>query len=64
MFEGQLTENDHHEEAFMNWDTYNYMDPDPDLLFDTDSLEVPEWMEPSVPYLEDYTFRLSDGEMS
>lgn len=64
MFEGQLTENDHHEEAFMNWDTYNYMDPDPDLLFDTDSLEIPEWMEPSAPYLEDYTFRLSDGEMS
>lgn len=61
ILESQSTENVHHEEAVTNWDCRTYMDPDAndsDLLFDTDSLEIPEWVESSVPYLEEYTFRL------
>ncbi|GAB0132367.1 hypothetical protein EsDP_00000807 [Epichloe bromicola] len=60
ILEGQPTENDHHEEAMANWDTYTYMDHDSELLFDTESLELPEWIEPSAPSLEDYAYHLSD----
>lgn len=58
--EGQTTENSHREEAAASWDSYNYMDDGSDILFDTDSLDVPDWIEPSTPYLEEYVIPLSN----
>lgn len=53
------TENDFHEEATA-WDSYSYADHDPEMLFDGETLEIPDWIEPAAPYLEDYTFSLQD----
>uniref|UniRef100_A0A1Y1LLM0 HTH CENPB-type domain-containing protein n=1 Tax=Photinus pyralis TaxID=7054 RepID=A0A1Y1LLM0_PHOPY len=59
--EGQLsTENNFREEAAATWDSYSYMDHDPEMLFDGEALEIPDWIEPPGPYLEEYTFPLQD----
>jgi hypothetical protein len=61
-FEGQQlpTEDDFREEATTTWDSYSYMDHDPEMLFDGEILQIPDWIEPSGQYLEDYTFALQD----
>lgn len=54
------TEDDFHEEATATWDSYSYADHDPEMLFDGETLEIHDWIEPAAPYLEDYTFSLQD----
>jgi hypothetical protein len=62
LLEGQQlpTENDFREEATATWDSYSYMDHDPEMLFDGETLQIPDWIEPAGQYLDDYTFPLSD----
>ncbi|KAH0601378.1 hypothetical protein MHUMG1_00252 [Metarhizium humberi] len=55
-----VKENDFREEAAATWDSYSYMDHDPEMLFDGEALEIPDWIEPPGPYLEEYTFPLQD----
>ncbi|QUC16645.1 uncharacterized protein UV8b_00886 [Ustilaginoidea virens] len=61
ILEGQPTENyRHEEEATTNWDSYTYMENEADMLFDSEGLDIPDWIEPSATYLEHYNFTLSD----